>query len=85
MVFSKGSGSMAYYSSQQFSTFQGRALIREASRSLIARSRLPIVTLGLGALAAIAIFAGALDRLSTTEATNGELGNYQFMTGNTVE
>ncbi|WP_417248780.1 hypothetical protein [Celeribacter sp.] len=69
---------MAFYSDSNFTTFQGRAI----SRGEIQRLRLPLATLALGLIAALAIAAGALNWIPEQQAApSGELTNIEFLTG----
>lgn len=69
---------MAYYSQNQFTTFQGRADRFSASPRA---SRLPLVTLGLGMISALAIVAGALDWVPVNVSGAPELLEIEFLTG----
>ena len=70
---------MAYYSDRNFSTFQGRAarLNEDASRGN--RLRLPTATLVLGMIAALAIAAGALNKLPAQSPLMDELIQIEFL------
>lgn len=70
---------MAFYSDRTFSTLQGRALVRGE----VHRLRLPLTTLALGMIAALAIAAGALNWIPVQQAapSSGELTNIEFLTG----
>lgn len=67
---------MAYYIDRPFTTFQGRAQ-RSATRD-----RLPMATLVLGLIAALAIAGGALNRFPVAQAPlMDELTDIEFLTG----
>ncbi|WP_417242804.1 hypothetical protein [Celeribacter sp.] len=68
---------MAYVSNSHFSTAQGRAAKATSARS----ARLPAVTLGLGAVASLAIAAGAFNWLPVQTGITDELSNIEFLTG----
>ncbi|WP_439103474.1 hypothetical protein [Celeribacter marinus] len=68
---------MAYVSNDRFSTVQGRA--KHLGHTKV--SRLPVVTLGLGAVASLAIAAGAFNWLPVQTSITDELSNIEFLTG----
>jgi hypothetical protein len=72
---------MAFYSDRSFTTFQGRAPGRVATLPLTHRLRLPIVTLVLGAIAALVIAAGALDWIPVGGSVMNELSQIESLTG----
>ncbi|MBU0644912.1 MAG: hypothetical protein KJ731_12710 [Alphaproteobacteria bacterium] len=72
---------MAYISGKQFSTFQGRGPNGSYDAlSFRRRMRMPVATLALGLLAALAIAAGALDTLVARVQSDG-LSQIEFLTG----
>ncbi|WP_417257280.1 hypothetical protein [Celeribacter sp.] len=68
---------MAYVSDNRFSTVQGRALQADSFKSF----KLPAVTLVLGAVAALAIAAGAFNWIPVQTGMSDELSNIEFLTG----
>lgn len=72
---------MAYISGKQFSTFQGRGPNGSyETLSFRRRMRMPVATLALGLLAALAIAAGALDTL-VAQVQSDNLSQIEFLTG----
>ncbi|AJE47258.1 hypothetical protein [Celeribacter indicus] len=72
---------MAFTLSHEFRSYHGHA--RATGRDHPGRHRrlgVPMATLVLGAIAALAIAGGALDRLSTPRMS-GELSQIEFLTG----
>lgn len=71
---------MAMQSTEHFSTFQGRAPKSQYELdSFHRRVRMPVATLALGLIAAIAIAGGALDRVISHQVTGG-LTDIEFLT-----
>ncbi|PTQ75143.1 hypothetical protein [Celeribacter persicus] len=72
---------MAMQSTPHFSTFQGRAPRSEHELdSFRHRMRVPVATLVLGLIAALAIAGGALDRVIAHQVTGG-LTDIEYLTG----
>ncbi|RPE71535.1 hypothetical protein EDD53_0655 [Pacificibacter maritimus] len=74
---------MAFYTDNSFSSAQGRAFARKSSLSLPQRMRLPVVTIALGAIAALVIAAGALDWLPVNGSVTSQLSEIEYMIGTT--
>ncbi|MCA0043786.1 hypothetical protein [Celeribacter litoreus] len=65
---------------KSFSTFQGRMRSAEPAGAMRRRLRLPVATLVLGFVAALAIAGGALDRIIFNDLSS-ELRDVYFITG----
>ncbi len=72
---------MAVQIEKNFSTFQGRRTDAQDVNSFRRRMRLPVATLALGVVAAVAIAGGALDRIIFDDLSS-ELNDVHFLTGN---
>ncbi|WP_460273703.1 hypothetical protein [Celeribacter sp. ULVN23_4] len=71
---------MAMQSTEHFTTFQGRAPKSQFELDSVQRRlRMPVATLALGLIAAVAIAGGALDRVMTHPVTGG-LTDIEFLT-----
>lgn len=70
---------MAYYTQNDFRSYQGNARPM-GFVPLSQRLRLPVATLVLGAVAALAIAVGLFDRQQTQSVT-GDLSQIEYLTG----